>query len=347
MKTDHQYYLKIIALGILLVLGVYVVSTVLGTTNKENFVTVKGKDLYLNNEQFRSMGVNRYNLLTRNTPNGETIGCASPFSEEELDSTFSNLQSMGITSVRFWLFQSFTKSGEDLERFNFLLATAEKYNIKLIPVFENNWQDCTEGNIKSPSWYRSEYKSPYGTYPLSLKEYISKVVPLYKDNPTILAWEIMNEANSKDYQALYAFAEDVSAHVKSLDANHLVTVGVSGTRESAEDYKKLSTIRTIDILDYHDYDAETNPMPDTLANALSVSQESNKPLVVGESGIKKSFGERTSLFENKINAFFENGGAIYMIWSYGDTSITDDGFNFTTSDPVARVVREKAEALQK
>ncbi len=258
-----------------------------------------------------------------------------------------SLKSMGITSVRFWLFQSFTKSGEDLERFNYLIATAEKYNIKLIPVFENNWQDCTEGNIKSPSWYASEYKSPYGEYPLSLKEYISKVVPLYKDNPTILAWEIMNEANSEDYQALYAFAEDVSAHVKSLDANHLVTVGVSGTRESAEDYRKLSTIRTIDILDYHDYDNEGEPLPDTLASALAVSEEVGKPLVVGESGIRKSYGERTEPMKNKIDAFFEKGGAIYMIWSYGDTYITDDGFNFNSSDPVAGIVKQKAESLKK
>ena len=46
MKDNHQYYLKIIALIILLVLGAYLLSAILQPKGKEDFVTAKGKDLY-------------------------------------------------------------------------------------------------------------------------------------------------------------------------------------------------------------------------------------------------------------------------------------------------------------
>lgn len=341
---------KVLLIIILLGLIAYFVSMFIDTTpikKKDNFVKAQGQDLYLEGDKFRSIGVNRYNLLTYNKKDGGQIGCANSFSEKEVDVLFSRFESLGITTVRFWLFQKFTQSGEDLMRFDYVLRLAKKHNIKVIPVLENHWQDCTEGGEKSASWYQTGYLSPYGAYPLSLKDYINKIVPKYKDNANILFWEIMNEANSSDHEALYLFAQDVSSYIKSLDTNHLITVGVSGTRESFEYYQRLSTISTIDILDYHDYDLERNPIPDSLGGALIVSRESNKPLVIGESGIKNFFEERPGLFQAKINAFFNQGGAIYMIWSYGEDYITNDGFNFSHVDPVAQIVKKTAEELKK
>ena len=309
------------------------------------FVTEKGQDLYYQGKIYRSVGVNRYNLLTQSV-NGVALGCANTFSEGEIDTTFSELHDIGVTSIRFWLFQSFTKSGQDTSRFDYVLSEANKYDIKVIPVFENHWADCTEGGVKSPSWYTSGYTSPYGGYSLSLRDYIGKIVPKYKDNPTILTWEIMNEASSTDIQGLYNFTTDVSSYVKSLDPNHLVSMSLGDKQESKSIYQELSSISSLDMLAYHDYDEETNALPDNLRDAMTVAKEDAKPSVVGESGISQTVSNRDDLFASKMQAFFANGGSMYLLWAYGDPYVTDDGFNFTSTNQLAQIVKQVSEKIQ-
>jgi mannan endo-1,4-beta-mannosidase len=308
------------------------------------FVTTRGEHFYLQNKQLRSVGVNRYNLLTYIRPGGQQIGCANPFSEQELDTVFANFQSMGVTTVRFWVFQSFTKSGQDMRRLDYVVAAAEKHNIKLIPVFENHWQDCTEEGEKTEQWYASGYQSAYGSYPLSLKQYISAIVPRYKDNPTILAWEIINEPRV-DEHVLYDFTKDISEHIKAIDENHLVSIGMVGSHHESATYETIYRLGSIDYIDYHDYDYEEAAMPEKLEAMMALSRQLNKPIVVGESGIRSNFENREQLFANKMNAFFDNGGAIYLLWSYGDSYITNDGFNVSPTDPSAKRILETAETI--
>lgn len=309
------------------------------------FVTARGQDFYLQNKQFRSVGVNRYNLLTHNKPQGARIGCANPFSEEEIDAAFANMQTMGVTTVRFWVFQSFTQGGTDLDRLDYIVKTAEKYNIKLIPVFENHWHDCTEAGVKSIDWYTSGYKNPYGSYNLSLKEYINKIVPRYKDNTTIMAWEIVNEPRDINEEVLYAFAKDMSEHIKSLDENHLVSIGAVGSHTSDATYATVYELPGIGYVDYHDYDQEQNDLPHPFAERVALAQRINKPIIIGESGIRGNVEGRDSLFASKMNSFFDSGGDVYLLWSYGDSYITNDNFNITSQDPVARVIREASKGF--
>jgi len=54
---------------------------------------------------------------------------------------------------------------------------------------------------------------------------------VYRDDPTILAWELANEprcVSDPGGDTLQAWIEEMSAHVKSLDAGHLVTTGSEG-----------------------------------------------------------------------------------------------------------------------
>lgn len=328
---------------------VFVAFVILLGMQKQNFsqfVTKQRENFYLSNKQFRSVGVNRYNLLTHNKPEGHRIGCANPFSEEELDTTFASMQSMGVTTVRFWVFQSFTQGGKDLTRLDYVVKTAEKYNIKLIPVFENHWHDCTEAGVKTTDWYASGYKNPYGTYKLSLKEYIDIIVLRYKDNPTIFAWEIINEPRDVSEEVLRDFAQDVSGHIKSIDKNHLVSIGMVGSHTSEHSYSSVYGLPTIDFVDYHDYDFEQQALPVPLADRIALAKRLNKPIIVGEAGIKKNVPNRDQLFAAKINDFFKEGGDSYLIWSYGDSYITDDGFNIIPGDPVTGVVKNASENLK-
>lgn len=314
--------------------------------SKSTFVTVKGQNLILNNQPFHSVGVNRYNLLTQDM-NGHYIGCGSSFTDAQINTLFSQLHGLGVTTVRFWLFQSFTNSGKDTTRFDYILSNANQNNIKLIPVLENSLTDCTQGGQKDTAWYTSGYKAPYGNYPLSFNDYIKKIVPLYKNNPAILSWEIINEAKGDRNQGLYNFTRVLSQEIKSLDPNHLVSISVNNADQPAEVTERLSEIKTIDFIPYHDYKQDTKAIPDKLQEIVKIAKKNKKPLIVGESGIQNKVPHRDKLFAAKMNAFFRSGGAAYLLWSFGDTYITDDGYNFTSSDPVAQVVKQTAEKITK
>jgi hypothetical protein len=307
------------------------------------FVTANGTNFSSNGATFKSIGVNRYNIMT--TGGTPYIGCGGTFKDSDLVSWFTELQAMGVTSVRFWLFQDFTKSGTDLSRFDYLLSLSKQYNVKLIPVFENHWKDCTQGGTKTSAWYQNGYKSPYGTYPLSLKDYIGKIVPKYANNPQIMMWQIMNEAESSDSTALYNFAKDVSSYIKSLDANHLVSFGTMGSGQPGSSvYKQIHALPSVDVLEYHDYNSDTTALPSTLADRIKDSVSLNKPLIVGEAGITLTDGytpaQRAGYFDKKLAAYYANGGGLYMIWSYREVNGQDAGYEFNNTDPLVANVKK-------
>lgn len=306
------------------------------------FVTTSGRNLTLNGSTFKSIGVNRYNLMTLGgTP---FVGCGGTFTDSELTTWFSELHDMGVTSVRFWLFQQFTSGGTNLSRLNTLLSLAQQYDVKLIPVFENQWSDCTQGGQKTSTWYQSGYKAPYGSYTLSLKDYIGKIVPAYANNPNILMWQIMNEAEDSDTAGFYNFAKDVSGYIKSLDSNHLVSFGTMGSGQPGSSvYTQIHSLPSVDVLEYHDYNSVATALPSTLQDRINDSISLNKPLIVGEAGINMNDGysaaDRASYFSNKIAAYFSNNGSDYMIWSYREANAQDAGYEFNFTDPLVNVIK--------
>ena len=123
----------------------------------------------------------------------------------------------------------------------------------------------------------------------------------YKDNPTILAWQLINEAEVKPGASarcsadaatiLKSFATDISALIKSIDRNHLVSLGTIGGGQCGAqeaEYQDLHDIPTIDLCEYHDYQPH-DPMPGDEYNGLQVRIDQckglQKPLFVGETGI--------------------------------------------------------------
>lgn len=268
------------------------------------------------------------------------------------------MNGLGVTVVRFWAFQEFTASGTDFSQLDKLLSLAEDYDIKLVPVLENQWSSCTAGGYKYDTWYQSGYLSPYGGYPISYKDYVGQIVSRYKDDPRILMWQLMNEAEGEDtsgnsdVQALYNFALDMSAYVKSIDPNHLVSLGTMGGGQPGTqggDYRWIHSIPSIDLLEYHDYDEPVSFSAD-LAQRVEDSLALKKPLFVGESGIKSNCSEpdclspdqRAALFDAKMTAAFDNGVSGYMIWSYRNAAEPPTEYIFTLTDPLAAIVQKLA-----
>ncbi len=322
------------------------------------FVAANGAALTLNGQPFRFIGVNRYNLLTTSSPYN---GCGAGFSLAELDTWFSELQTLGPrVAVRFWVFQEFTKSATDFSRLDAVVALAQKHNVYSIPVFENQWKDCTPEGYKYDTWYASSYTQPFGGDPLSYVDYIGQIVPRYRDNPQILAWQLINEAENKttggscgNFATFDAFVANVSDYVRSLDPNHLISFGTMGSGQcgagNSTQFRQLHSHPNVSIVEAHDYDHDAQAAPSYITNDLSISQSLNKPFFVGEGGIQAGTSctplvTRATEFSAKMGVVYNGGGDGYLIWSFHDPREAPQAcnFDFLFDDPLVATIRSLA-----
>src|SRR5258705_5926712 len=84
---------------------------------------------------------------------------------------------------------------------------------------------------------------------------------LYRDDPNIFGWELMNEAQAvtSRWAERRAWIAEMSTYLKSLDRNHIIAPGDWGYRTAAEGREWLSDhqLPNIDYCDVHHY-----PLPD-------------------------------------------------------------------------------------
>ena len=226
------------------------------------YITANGSNFYLNGHPIKLIGFNTGFMTTH------SFGCGQVYSDADIDTAFSQLHAHGASVVRIWPFQPYTNSGTYLDRVNYLLTEAQKYNIYLVFDLDSQWSYCTGGGDKPVSWYQSGYLSPYGTNPLSYKDYVGQLVSLYKNQPNILMWELVGEPQTKNddgscnFDALYNFASGMSDYVKSVDPNHLIGLGAEDiTCVTGANYIKMHSLPHLDVLEDDDYGNPTVPFP--------------------------------------------------------------------------------------
>jgi mannan endo-1,4-beta-mannosidase len=88
--------------------------------------------------------------------------------------------------------------------------------------------------MHTSTWWARTYLSQQAAY----KSYVAAWVNKYKNEPTIMAWELANEARCDGSTGTTSgtcttttisnWATNISAYIKSLDSNHLVTLGDEG-----------------------------------------------------------------------------------------------------------------------
>ena len=169
---------------------------------------------------------------------------------------------------------------------------------------------------------------------------------MYRDDPTIFGWELMNEAQviTGRWNERRAWFAEMSAYLKSLDPNHLVAPGAWGYRSSSERREWLAdhAIPSIDYCDVHNYPRDDHDSFVDSPAALKVFIENRaaaafsigKPIVFGEFGMGDS-GHNGASQAEWYRAFFEGnaragvGGAMFWILTpdshrgYGVTYTTD------------------------
>jgi mannan endo-1,4-beta-mannosidase len=318
------------------------------------FVTRTGTQLVLKGKLYRFTGLNIYNANSSGT-------CwYAMASGTILDRSLAAIGA-GKEAFRSWFFQSLATTGgqRDWSAFDHTLSVARSHRVKVIATLTNQWGDCEAGGYKTDSWYTGGYTQldPGGI--ASYRDWVAEVVTRYRDDPTILAWQLINEAEVKPSRdatcsagaatILKAFAADVSGLIKSLDPNHLVSLGTMGGgqcgAQSAE-YQDVYSVASIDLCEYHDYQPLA-PMPGDQYNGLQVRIDQcnalEKPLFVGETGIIPNhvggtLEGRAAALKAKLRAQFRAGVVGDLVWAWSALGSTLDSYDVGPGDPVLKVL---------
>lgn len=207
------------------------------------FVYAQGNRLMADGQPWRAIGVNLWDMDAIKVAQSDLAGCY--YTHADLDSYFDSSfqkisQAMHATAVRSFGFREFyTGGGADWGSVDKLLYYAQKWNVRVIPQFGDQWPGCAQP-LKDVSWYMCStpgctpgYKKP-GPYGISYRDYVGQAVERYAANPTIAFWQLMNEATSKDSngsytaEALASFSRDMVSVIRSSDPYHLINTGVKG-----------------------------------------------------------------------------------------------------------------------
>ena len=316
------------------------------------FVTRQGTQLILDGRPFRPVGLNIYNANSNGL-------CANAMNATALGSAFAAMGT-GANTIRAWFFQPLATNGgaRDWSAFDRTLAAAKAHGLKVIATLIDQWGDCGASGpgygYKEPSWYQSGYKDPDPTGTVSYRDWAAEIAAHYKDDSTILAWQLVNEPEVGDCSTvgeaaagnlLSSFASDVSGLIKSVDPNHLVSLGTLGSGQcgaSGPDYQSVMTVPTLDLCEVHDY-TPSQLIPGDQFNGLGLRINQcnalGKPLIVGELGVDPNdvggtLADRANVVDSKLCAQLSAGVAGVLLWDWDEPG----QYDVAPGDPVLGVL---------
>ncbi|MDQ6711252.1 MAG: cellulase family glycosylhydrolase [Candidatus Dormibacteraeota bacterium] len=316
-----------------------------------NFVTRSGGTLLLDGQPYRFTGLNIYNANNR-------VACWYGLgTTESLDQTLTAI-GPAQNVFRAWFFQPLaTRNGQrDWSAFDSLMAVARAHNERVIATLGNGLGDCEGGaQRRDESWYASGYATARDNgMAATYREWVAEVVARYRDNPTILAWQLMNEAedrtasgrcNAGAPRTLKQFTADMAGLVKGIDGNHLLSLGTWGLRDCGTDgsaYQDVHSVPGIDLCEIHDYSA-AGPAAAQLALRLRQCRALGKPLFVGEIGVRVqdagSLANRAAMLRGKLAADFGAGVVGALVWDWADRGqAAYSGYEVQPGDPALAVL---------
>jgi mannan endo-1,4-beta-mannosidase len=320
----------------------------INTTAKNNFVTVSGNRFMINNKPYYFVGTNFWAgmNLGANTNSGNQGRLI-----RELDKMKSlgitNIRIMALTegpdNEPFRIVPSMNNNGvlnEDyLKGLDFLLTEMGKRNLYAVVCLTNFWP-WSGGMAQYQKWsgainnihYPMTQGNSWDTYMKSTAKFYSNKIAIdklnsciakivtrynsithiaYKNDPTIMSWELCNEPRGIDnVNAYLAWINNTAQYIKKLDANHLVTVGSEGTTPyesySGTPFEQSHASKYIDYTCIHLWvqnwemynpkkhnetiQAAKQKSIDYINKHIAIAKKMNKPFVLEEFGIMKDNG---------------------------------------------------------
>ncbi|CAN6328704.1 unnamed protein product [Urochloa humidicola] len=210
-------------------------------------VKTRGNQFVVADRPFYVNGFNAYWLM---------ILAVDPSTRGKVTEVFQQAAAVGLTVCRTWGFndggwRALQKSPSVYDEnvfkaLDFVVSEARKYKIRLIMSLVNNW-DGYGGKAQYVKWARDaglnltsdddffSDQTVKGYFKNHVKNMLTRVNTytnvMYKDDPTVFAWELMNElrcTSDPTGNKLQAWIQEMAFHVKSIDRDHLLEVGAEG-----------------------------------------------------------------------------------------------------------------------
>ncbi|KAH7123110.1 glycoside hydrolase superfamily [Dactylonectria macrodidyma] len=366
----------------------------------KSFVTVKGQKFQLNGNDFYFAGSNAYYLPFQTTQDDVEKGLKAAkkaglnvfrtwgFNDRNATTDPNGLpnyggEGAGETGVVFQTWKD-GKSTIDLSGFDKVVDAASKTGIKLIVALTNNWADYGGMDVYTVN-LGGKYHDDFYRLPKikkAFKRYVKAMVTRYKSSSAIMAWELANEPrcgadgvrnlprseSNCDPELLSDWIKEMSAYVKSLDPNHLVTWGGEGgfNRDSDDwayngadggDFDHELSLPDIDFGTFHSYPdwwSKTVPWANQwIKDHAASGVKAKKPVVHEEYGWLTPEKRLEYLGTVKNETRLEVIGEWQrihvqkkmpgMYWQYGYSGYSygrnhDDGFTIYLDDDEAKVL---------
>ncbi len=230
-----------------------------------------------------------------------------------------------------------------LEALDFLMAELAKREIYAVVCLNNFWP-WSGGMAQYYSWSKKNVAIPYPpiigtnewwtymefaskfytnrkakkTFRLHLKKIINRTNSItgvaYKNDPTIMAWEIANEPRGMEKPRAYRrWIRKTARYIKKLDRNHLLTIGSEGNtaNPNGNDFYKDHKYKHIDYTTIHiwvqnwgwydphqvdsTFDTGLDKAKAYIDEHLAIAKKLNKPLVLEEFGISRDLDDHDPL----------------------------------------------------
>jgi mannan endo-1,4-beta-mannosidase len=317
----------------------------------QGFVRREGTRLAIDGQSFYFAGANQYYLFYK--------------SRKMIDEVLEDAAHMGLTVMRTWAFcdgeyndgfcfqpKPRVYDENTFRNLDYAIHKASTLGIRLILTFVNNW-DAFGGMNAYVRWsptartHDDFYSDPetkaiyrdYLNYVLWRTNHITGV--RYKDDPTIMMWELANEPRIERSRAhqLYAWIDEMAGYIKSIDSNHLVTTGSEG--DEATDLVATHSSRHIDIASFHLYPEDWGYDDSRTINYIqrqtqNARQKLGKPIFCGEMG-RRDRGTRDGKYQAWYNEFARlavDGANFWLLSGHQDDgSLYPDYDGFTVYYP--------------
>ncbi|KAE9457023.1 hypothetical protein C3L33_11078, partial [Rhododendron williamsianum] len=172
----------------------------------DGFIKTRGVQFVLNGSPYYANGFNAYWLMYVAT---------DPSQRNKVSSVLQEATGHGLTVARTWAFSDGgyralqespgSYNEQTFQGLDFVVSEAGKYGIKLILSLVNNYEN-------------------FGG-----RKHITGVD--YKDDSTIMAWELMNEprcSSDTSGRTIQGWITEMASYLKSIDSNHLLEAGLEG-----------------------------------------------------------------------------------------------------------------------
>jgi len=359
-------------LALSLVLAVAVTVTAAGYPEEEgrgDFIYTWGTDLMLRGKPFRYVGANTYYLM---------VYAASPELRIYVDEVFDSAEKMGLKVIRTWAFNDDPEGWNALQyspgRYNkktfigldYVIKSAKEHGIYLMLTLVNNWTNY--GGAKqyvdwSPTAEKKEHdeffsdKNARKYFKAHIKAVLTRVNRFtgleYRNDPTIFAWELINEPRVEDEGSGAAFSDwlkEMSGYLKSIDSNHLLATGSEGfysgvndhdwkfNGSKGSDFIRDHSIDSVDLLTFHlwprsdEYCLTPRECWWWIKMHVEDAKCLNKPLILEEYGEKRDrdggTAERDKFYAFVLKTAEEEAVAGTNFWflMHEDYKEHDDGY---------------------